>query len=252
MNLDAPDAGSPEKRQRSFEEILKSIQPKLDKIPEESRIAPLPPSEEVFEAVKNYFVAVGLPVTGTPATVVSVAGEFVERGKLAIGRAGELRGLPVFAFLYPEKKRFDAYGIFARDGIDARRLGQALYWGILSDIPTNVAQSKPLTMDEFWSINAFDKTQLVDAPVFESLKRELERERDEAIKSRVSSAEAKVTELRTRKTAKPNIVVDLQGDILKREVRDSHNRAENWKLAALLSGVVALLLIVMQAIQYLF
>lgn len=254
MNIDVPDAGSPEKRQRSFEEILKSIQPKLDKIPEESRIAPLPPSEEVFEAVKNYFVKAGLPVTGTPATVVSVAGEFVERGKLAVGRAGKLRGLPVFAFLYPEKKRFNVYGIFARDGIDARRLGQALYWGILSDIPTDVAQSKPLTIDEFWSINAFNKTELVDAPVFECLKRKLERERDEAIESHVSSAEAEVRELRKRKTSEPNVVVHLQGDISEgeSEVRDSHNRAENWKLAALLSGGVALLLIVMQAIEYLF
>ncbi len=241
MNIDAPDAGSPEKRERSFEELLKSIQPKLDKIPEESRISPLPPSEHVFDAVKDYVAKAGLPVTGTPATVVSVAGEFVERGKLAVGRAGKLRGLPVFAFLYPEKKRFNVYGIFARDGIDARRLGQALYWGIISDIPTDVAQSKPLTMDEFWSIDAFDKTQLAHAPALELIKVELERERDAEVQRRVVAAEAKVYQLRSLKPSVAETIKQLRDEARNHRANavTNHNRAEMWKLGALCSCVVA-------------
>lgn len=242
MTIDVPENNPPEKDGRSFEKLLKNIQPKLDRISEDARIAPLPPSEEVFESVKSYIAGTGLPVNGNPATVVSVAGEYVERAKLGVGRVGKLRGLHVFAFLYPEKKRFTVYGIFPRDGFDARRLGQAVYWGIVSDIPTHWAQSKPLSMDEFWTINAFDDTQLVDAPALQNLKAEMAKQRDAQIREGLAMMRMELAELKNR----PVVPRELESDSseLKAANIQLHNSREDWKLAVFVLGFLALLLLV--------
>jgi hypothetical protein len=251
MTIEPPDSNSPDKG-RSFEDLLKQIQPKLDAIPQEMRIAPLPPSEMVFEEVKSYIVELGLPVGGTTATVITVGGEFVERVKFGVGRAGTLRvclkgvmtTLPVFAFLYPKTKGLTVYGIFPRDGVHPRKLGQAVYWGMVSDIPPNVAGSAPLTMDEFWKIDAFDKRQLVEKAVLESIKRDLEKERDDEIRRRVSSAEAEVAQLRRKNPGGPQDIEQLRRRS-ERNAADAvknHNLAEMWKLTAILFTAVAMLL----------
>ena len=245
MTIEPANEGSPEKGGRSFEDLLKQIQPKLDAIPQEMRIAPMPPTEIVYEEVRSSIAKMGLPVGGTPATVISVSGEFVERAKLGIGRAGSHRGLPVFAFLYPNKKRFDVFGIFPRDGVHPRKLGQAIYWGIVSDIPPEIAQSRPLTMDEFWKIDAFDKRQLVEKAVLESIKRELEEERDREIALRVSSAEAEIQKLRRTNPESREEIQQLRRRCERNAASavQNHNRAERWKLIALCLGTLALLVL---------
>jgi hypothetical protein len=245
MTITPPDDARNDKA-RSFEELLKAIGQKVDATPEEMRIAPLPPSERVYEETKEAISKTGLVVGGTPATVVSISGEFVERAKLGIGRAGIHKKLPVFAFLYPNKKRFDVFGIFPRDGVHPRQLGQAIYWSIVSDIPPHIAQSRPLTMDDFWKIDAFDTRQLVETPVLNSIKRELEEERDREIALRVSSAEAEVQKIRQTNPESREEIQQIRRRCERHAANavQNHNRAEKWKLIALCLGTLALLALI--------
>lgn len=234
----------PKKKPSSLDDILKRVKDlNLDegKIPSEMRIEELPPSKEIFEEVKSYVAnELKLKTGGSPNGVISIAGEFVNRSLLGAGRVGISQNMPVFAFLYQHKNAVNVVAIYTRDGVDPRRVGQAIYWGIVSDIPTTIAQSKILPLSDFWAIKTLDPLQLCDAPVLEKFKLEVERDADR----RVSKAEAEVSALKKQLIAKPAPSGSnaSQHAHYEREAVACHNRAEMWKFIAISFATMAVVL----------
>lgn len=246
MMDERPLSNKPDKKKpSSLDDILKRVKDldlDLEKIPAEMRIEELPPSREIFEAVKEYVTSeLGLKAGSSPNGVISIAGEFVHRNLLGAGRVGLSKGFPAFAFLYQHKNAVNVVAIYTRDGVDPRRIAQAIYWGIISDVPTTIAQSEILPLSDFWAIKTLDPTKLCDAPVLEKLSLQVEREADK----RVTKAEAEVSGLKKRLSPRvaPVVAQEVGHEPWQREAVDSHNRAEMWKLAALFFFAASLLLI---------
>ena len=108
FNPELPERNNtPEKKpEKTLEDLLKEVKPRLDALPNELRIAPRPPTEEASEEVKQYLeTKLKLPRVKAIANWVFVAHEILERPKIYEGRVGKLDGLNIVALLYPFGKR---------------------------------------------------------------------------------------------------------------------------------------------------
>lgn len=248
MNIEPSnrESRSIEKPIKSLDDVLKEVIREGEKIPGAQRVEEIPLSREVFDSVQSYIKdELKLPTGASGNGAISIAGEFLNRTSLGAGRVGTLKGLPVFAFIYQiESNRIGFVGIFPRDGVDARKIAQAIYWTIVSDIPTTHAQSKLLSRDDFRSVNAFDETALCDAPALEKLRAEITAEADRAVIH--ADTRAAESEKQIKRLGKEVAVEKQSCEDNRQAAVVSHNRAEMWKLAALLFFAVAILLMLIK------
>lgn len=228
------------KPEKTFEELLRDLQPKLDAIPNEMRIPALPPSENSAAEVQNYVrETMGLPVATDVPNWVFVGNESIERSKIREGRLGMLDDLYIFAFLYPYEKTLHTVCIYPRDGIDPRMIAKAVLWGQVHEIPNTIAHSHIMDAATFFSLKCVDFKKLVDAQLLEKARsdwqdyfgkesRELER--------RLSLANLRVKEIETERTVATQEHQKREKELT--ELWQGYNlSAEIWKLVAWVFGV---------------
>jgi len=218
------------KSPRTFEEVLRELQPQLQKLPPEQKIPALPPDPMVLESVEEFVRKNGMRVPDSCPSSIALAGEFLDRAGLREGRVGLHGNLRVLCFLYMfSDKLMRAVVIFPRDGLDVRLLGMAICWGLVADVPESVAQSKICDTRAFFSINAFNLSNIVDVPALEHYQadfRKLVAGEQLALEHRAASLEHERADLAGRcKQFGEDLEAQRQSAVAQ------HNRAEVWKFA---------------------
>ncbi len=239
LSPDGPEFNGPKKK--SFEQLLKDLKPQLSQIPEEMRVPALPPTEAAASDVKEYVrKKMGLPVAETVPNWMLVGNESLERSKIREGRIGEIKGTRAFAFLYPYGKAIKTVCIYPKDGICPRMIAKAVIWGQVDEIPSSIAHSELMDVSQFFVMKCFNLNQLTDLPLLEKAMADYTQKCEEEklqLRSRLAYAE--------RVLAIPAPKIEMQPSIeleqLKAEAIREQNRAEEWKLVALLVGAVALI-----------
>ncbi len=232
---------------RSFDDLLKELKPQLDKLPPEQKIPALPPDKLALESVQEFVTANGMVVPDSCPPTIAVAGEFLDRSQLREGRVGMLDKIRVVSFLYRyADKSLRAVVIFPREGVDARSLGKAIFWGQVADVPETVAQSRIMEVKDFFAINSFDLSKIIDVPALERFKSDCQKTADAEVKTaqerslsaqkRISTLEAEKEELELQ-----NKKLALKNEEARKAEIDHHNRAEAWKLSAVVASAVVFL-----------
>lgn len=248
MNIDPEMPDSPKRippakpSERSFEKLLEELKPKLDKLPAEQRLLPVPPTAEMLEEVQEYVKSLGLSVPPMPPPKIGIGGEFLDPLQLKEGRVGLLRNVRVLAFLHRySDKSLRTIVIHVRDGVDARKIGLAIIWGQIADLPDNIAQTQILPVTDFFAICACDLSRLVDVSALERFKLDYQKQQ-EAEMSGIRQNRIAI-ELRTASLETERQELKKQFDKKHSEMVRESNRAEFWKVvafAALVLAVVAL------------
>jgi hypothetical protein len=250
MNID-PTPEMPERKvpsakpNRSFEDILKEIQPQLNAMPHDQQIPVLPPDKMTLASVEEFVRESGMSVSESCPSRIALAGEFLDRCQLREGRVGLHGNFRVVSFLIQySDKTLRSVVIYPRDGIDARLLGMAILWGLVADVPETVAQSKVLAVRDFFQINAFDLNKLIDMTALEQYESDcrvqIENQSRESLRSaqdRIAGLEAALRGYEGRARAAEQDKIALGADA----VRD-HNRAETWRLIAAVTLVACAVL----------
>lgn len=253
MNID-PAPEMPERKvpsakpNRSFEDILKEIQPQLNTTPPAQQIPALPPDEMTLASVEEFVRESGMSVPESCPSRIALAGEFLDRCQLREGRVGLHGNFRVVSFLIQySDKTLRSVVIFPRDGIDARLLGMAIVWGLVADVPEAVAQSKVLGVRDFFAINAFDLSKLIDTTALEHYESDCRvqienqyRESSRLAQDRIAGLEAALRGCEDRARAAEQDKIALGAEA----VRD-HNRAENWRLSAAVAVVACVVLVLL-------
>lgn len=242
MNIDPenPEIPShkPRKPERNFEQLLQALRPQLEKLPEEQRLLPLPPSEEVLTEVQEYVKSLGLSVPPMPPPMIGLGGEFLDPLGLKEGRVGLLREVRVLAFLrrYSDKS-LRTVVIHVRDGVDARKLGLAIIWGQVADVPEHIAQTEIRPVADFFNICACDLHRLIEISALERFQLDYQRQQEAEmamIRQGQTIAEKQATALR----ATQHELKQQREEQHRLMIRES-NRAEVWKVVAFVAVVVA-------------
>ncbi len=222
---------------RTFEEVLKELRPDLQKLPAE-KIPAQPPDPMVLESVEEFVTSHGMTVPDSCPSTIAVAGEFLDRSGLREGRVGLHGNVRVLSFLYRfSDKLLRAVVIYPRDGVEARLLGMAICWGLVANVPTSIAQSRILETKDFFAINAFDMTKIVDVPALERFKADHSKQVAGEWQSRQRQAESHAADLERERARLASAYQRLGDDLAAQQRRAvaQHNRAEAWKVAALSS-----------------
>ena len=258
MNI-TPDPEMPERKgpskksNRSFDDLLKELKPQLEKLPDDQQIPASPPDAMILAAVEDFVRESGMTVPASCPSSIALAGEFLGRGQLREGRVGLHGNFRVVSFLYRfADKSLRAVVIYPRDGIDARLLGMAIMWGLVADVPETVAQSKILDVRDFFQINAFDLSKLINMTALEQYESDCRnrienqsRESSRLAQDRIAGLETSLRGYEDRARAAEQDKIALGADA----VRD-HNRAETWRLiaaVALIACIVLTLLLIRHA-----
>ncbi len=239
MNLD-PIQPDPKRVPKSFQQLLREAQPKLDQVPAEMQIAPRPPSEAAEEDVKKYLrEKMGL----TPPEIVSnwifVANECVDRTKIAAGRIGEWDKLNVFAILCLIGKRLKVICVYPRDGIDPFMVGKGVMWGLAEEIPHKYAQSEIVEIPRFFDLKTIKLESLTDLRILEKFKTEY----SQAINAELTAERSarKSVELRANKLSM-RLEEELSRSAgLKAAMSNANERAYRWQMATI--GAMCLVLL---------
>ena len=208
MNI-TPDPEMPERKGpqkpksgRSFEDLLKDLQPQLNKLPPEQKLPPLPPDKMILESVQDFVTENGMIVPESCPTTIAIAGEFLDRCQLREGRVGLFRNVRVVSFLHRySDKTLRAVVVFPRKGVDARKLGLSIFWGLTADVPESVALSEICSLDTFFQINSFNLAGVVDLSALDLYKMEYHQSVDAelvALNRRALRAESMVPGLESR------------------------------------------------------
>ncbi|MEI6714253.1 MAG: hypothetical protein WCO60_10905 [Verrucomicrobiota bacterium] len=235
----SPDGPEFNGQKKSFEQLLKDLQPKLDAIPEELRVPALPPNEDAAAEVQEYIrEKMNLPVAETVSNWMLIGNESLERSKIREGRIGEVKGTRAFAFLYPYGKLLRSVCIYPKDGIDPRMIAKGVMWGQLSEVPSSIAHSQIMDIADFFRMQSFDLMQLLDAPLLEKAKAEY-RQKFEAEIKELQSQLAQSKKVTPAPRPVPEIVPQSDYEELKVEAVQEQNRAEHWKLFGIIVGAIA-------------
>ena len=120
----------------------------------------------------------------------------------------------------------------------------AILCGIVADVPESVAQSKVVDVKDFFAINAFDLSKLIDTTALEQFESDcriqIENQSRESFRSaqeRIAGLEAALRGYEDRARAAEQDKIALGAEA----VRD-HNRAETWRLIAAVSLVACAVL----------
>ena len=222
---------------RTFDDILKDLQPQLDKLPPDQQIPLLPPDQMVLDSVQEFVRDNGMVVPDSCPPTIAVAGEFLDRTSIREGRVGLLRNLRVISFLrrYPDKS-LRAVVIFPCKGVDARTLGMSIFWGQVADVPLSVAKSEICSLSDFFAINSFHLTDVIDVSSLELYKLDYARELDKQLAvadRRLRDAEKKGTLLESLLSES-----EAEKESYRHKSNDFQNRSEWWKFIAF--GLLAL------------
>lgn len=250
MNI-TPDPQMPERKissakpNRSFDDLIKEIQPLLNTMPTDQHIPLLPPSPMILASVEDFVRSAGMVIPDSCPSGIAVAGELLVRGQLREGRVGLHGKFRVACFLYRySDKSLRSVVIIPRDGIDARMLGMAILWGLVADVPETVAQSKVMAVRDFFEINAFDLSKLINTTALEQYEYDCRnrienqsRESSRLAQERIAGLETALRGFEDRARAAEQDKITLGADA----VRD-HNRAETWRLIAAVSLVACVVL----------
>lgn len=252
-----PEAETPEKPKdvrgvklgRSFDELLKDIRPSLDKLPVGQAIPPVPPDHLALKAIQEFVQRSGMVSVDTCPPSIALAGEFLDRSLLREGRVGLYQNVRVLSFLvrYTDK-RLRAVVLSPRDGVDARLLGMAIFWGVVADVPETVAQSQILETYTFFEINSFDLSKVIDVPALNRFKLQYRQEMEENAKASRRSAEVSIAALEAERVQLLEKCNSMDNELHARRNEEiaQHNRAEHWKFltacAGFLGFVIALVL----------
>lgn len=243
---DMPERNNPSKKPgRSFDDLLKELKPKLEKLPDDQQIPAFPPDPMILAAVEDFVRASGMVVASSCPSSIALAGEFLAHNQLREGRVGLHGNFRVVSFLYRySDKLLRSVVIIPRDGIDARLLGMAIIWGLVADVPETVAQSKVLDVKDFFQINAFDLSKLINTTALEQYESDcrlrIESQSRESFRSaqdRIAGLETALRVFEDRARAAEQDKIALGADA----VRD-HNRAETWRLIAAVALVTCAVL----------
>jgi hypothetical protein len=233
------------KPSRSFEDLLKDLKPQMDKLPPDQKIPAFPPDPMVLDAVKDFVRASGMVVPDSCPSSIALAGELLERSQLREGRVGLHCHFRVVSFLcrYSDKS-LRAVVIIPHDDIDARLLGMAIMWGLVADVPDKVAQSKVLGVKDFFEINTFDLSKVVNTTALEQYESDcriqLENQSRESLRSaqdRIAGLEAALRGYEDRARIAEQDKIALGADAV-----HDHNRAETWRLIAAVALVACTVL----------
>jgi len=235
MNPDGPEMPKippKPKAGRSFEDLLNELKPKLEKLPADQKIPALPPDAMVLESVQEFVRASGMVVTESCPPTIAVAGEFLDRTQLKEGRVGFHKNCRVVSFLYRYgDKSLRAVVIYPRHGVDARKLGMSIFWGQTADVPESVAQSKILSVQDFFDVNAFDLSKILDVPALEHFKSDYRKTVDGEMRAAVSSMQAeRAARLIAEKRAE---AAELQSAEIQAALLQENEGANRWQLIAL-------------------
>ncbi|MEI6715792.1 MAG: hypothetical protein WCO60_18720 [Verrucomicrobiota bacterium] len=244
----------PKTPKQEFEDLVRSLKPQLNKIPKELRIPPVPPCEQALSEVDDYIKNVmKLPVEGSIPSHILVGNEVVERAKIREGRIGVTNQAHVFAFLYPFGKLAQTVLIYPRDGIDPRMIAKAVFWGRVSEIPRELAQSEIVPVQQFFSIKCLKLSELLDSPLLSAAKSKIRAAANaeiEQLRVRLMRAEESLKEVGANKISLspesvspvPEELTELNSKYLKEQ-----HRAEHWKLL----GMIALAISVSETMLFL-
>lgn len=253
MNM-SPDPEMPERKEpskksgRSFDDLLKELKPKLDKLPDDQRIPVLPPDQMVLDSVEDFVRSKGMVVPESCPSGVALAGEFLDNGQLREGRVGLHGNFRAVSFLYRySDKIMRSVVIIPRDDIDARLLGMAIMWGLVANVPEEIAQSKVLGVKEFFEINTFDLSKLIDTSALEQYETDCRiriesqsRESSRLTQERIARLESVIRGYEERERVAEQERVSSSAEA----VRD-HNRAETWKLIAVVALITCVVLVLL-------
>lgn len=253
MNI-TPDPEMPERKNsaakpnRSFEDLLKEYKPQMEKLSPDQQIPALPPDKMTLASVEEFVRASGMVVTDSCPSNIALAGEFLNRGQLREGRVGLHGNFRVVSFLIQySDKTLRSVVIYPRDGVDARMLGMAIVWGLVADVPDSVAQSKVLGVRDFFQINAFDLSMLIDTTALEQYESDCRiqiesqsLESSRLAQDRIARLEASLRGYEDRARATEQEKIALGADA----VRD-HNRAETWRLIAAVAVVACVVMVLL-------
>jgi hypothetical protein len=250
MNID-PTPEMPERKissakpSRSFDDMLKEFKPQMDKLPPDQQIPAFPPDPMVLASVEDFVRSSGMVVPSSCPSSVALAGELLAHSQLREGRVGLHGHFRVVCFLYCySDKSLRSVVIIPRDGVDARMLGMAIIWGLVADVPESVAQSKLLGVRDFFEINAFDLTKLINTTALEQYESDCRirienqsRESSRLAQERIAGLETVLRSYEDRARAVEQEKIALGAEA----VRD-HNRAETWRLIAAVALVACAVL----------
>lgn len=214
-----------------------TLRPDIEKLPAQ-QIPAQPPDPMVLESVEEFVTSHGMTVPDSCPSTIAVAGEFLDRSGLREGRVGLHGNVRVLSFLYRfSDKLLRAVVIYPRDGVDARFLGMAICWGLVANVPESIAQSRILEVKEFFAINAFDMTKIVDVPALERFKADHSKQVAGDWQTFKRQTEGRTTDLERERAGLAATCQRLGDDLndQRRKTAHQHNRAEAWKVAALSS-----------------
>lgn len=220
---------------RTFEEVLKELRPDIEKLPAE-KIPPQPPDPMVLESVEEFVASHGMTVPDSCPSTIAVAGEFLDRSGLREGRVDLHGNVRVLSFLYRfSDKLLRAVVLYPRDGVDARFLGMAICWGLVANVPPSIAQSRILEVKDFFAINAFDMTKIVDVTALERFKADHSKQVAGDWQTFKRQTEGRTTDLERERAGLAATCQKLGEELntQRRRAVAQHNRAEAWKVAAL-------------------
>jgi hypothetical protein len=130
---------------------------------------------------------------------IAIAGEFMDFASLREGRVGMYRNLRVVSFLRRYSGQpMKAIVVIPQDGIDARMLGLAIFFGQVADVPDSVAQTEIVSVTEFFNISTFDLSKVLDVSSLERFKADYKKSVDAKLREaiqRYKTAEAKLAKL---------------------------------------------------------
>jgi len=238
MNLEnnSPEL-DPKKRNRTeltYEQLIKQLQPELEKHPEGQKIPPIPLDAEILGVVTEYVESIGLTVASSCPSKIAIGGIFFDHSGLKEGRVGMYNNLRTVSFLYFwADKTLRTIVITPRDGIDARLLGMAIMWGLLANVPDSIVAAKPGTTADFFAINSYDLSTLIDIPAIELFKKGYRQECDKELQQAELNLRRCKQETETLRINLEKLADKIQGHPL--ELEKAHDRTFWWQLTAMIA-----------------
>ncbi len=222
---------SPKTPKKSFEEVLASLKPTLEKLPPEQIIPPLPPDKMALQEVDAFVTQSGMVVPDNCPHAICLGGEFIDRTLLREGRVGAMNGTCVLSFLYKYAgKSLQAIVLHPRGEINLRYLGQAIWWGRTADVPEDLVQTQTISVSDFFSINCLDLSKLVNMTHLERLHLDYQKKLDGELKTALQWAKDWSSRVETLEKAHHLVLEEKEEQ--RGECVTEFNRAEKWKMAS--------------------
>lgn len=236
-----PELNKIKRTELTAAKIIQGLQKELDALPPDQAIPPIPFDDSIVEDVVEYITKdLGLVATTTCPGKIAIGGEILNHAGLKEGRVGMKDNIRTLSFMYiygDNKVRIIIITPNYDTDVDLRLLGMAIVWGLLANVPGNIIQTKPGTITDFFSINSYDLSKVIDFKTLDLFKIEYSEECEKKMSDTHHTLEKLQDQISDLNQLNNELLQNNQE--LQQQLEGAYENAYRWQMAALVCIVLS-------------